>query len=70
MRTRPGQHTLHVQTAVGLDDDARVGFARDDLVNVEPIGSLLEIQAQDIQSMPIDEIVVQGVVDGVQARRR
>ncbi len=63
---RRGQYALHVQTAVGLDDDARVGFARDDLGNVEPIGSLLIVQAQDIQSLPIDEIVVQGVVDGVQ----
>ncbi len=51
---------------VRLDDDARVQFARDDLIDVEPIGIMLEIQALNVQAVPVDEILMQRVVDRVQ----
>ena len=38
--------------------DPRIGLAHQHLGNLEPIGCLLVVQAADIESLPIDEIVV------------
>ena len=51
---------------VRFDNDARIQLARRDLVDVEPIGIMLEIQALNIQAIPIDEVFMQSIVDRVQ----
>ncbi len=66
-RPGPRQHPLHVQAAVRLDDDACVELARRYQIDIEPIGITAGSSARTVQPFPIDEIVMQRIVDGVQA---
>ena len=65
---RAGQHAFHVDGFIRFDDDARVQLAGRDLIYIQTIRLVLEIQSLNIQALPIDEIFVQRVVDGVQIR--
>ncbi len=63
-RTR--EDARDVQAAVGLDDDSRIGFERDDAIDAEAIRILLECDAEHVEALPIDEILAQTIIDRVQ----
>jgi len=64
----PANTRFTFKLVVRLDNDARVQLARHHLLDVEPIGIVLEGDPRHIQAIPIDEVVVQRIVDRVQTR--
>ena len=60
------EYPRHIDAGVGLDDDSSVSLARGDLFDVEPVRIDLKFYPLNIQAIPIDEVFVQRIVDGVQ----
>ncbi len=65
-RYRRRQYPFDVDAFIRFDDDARVEFFCRHLVDIQSIGILTVVQADDIQSVPVDEIVMKRVIDGME----
>ena len=65
-RSRYREHSLHVQGFVLLDDDPGIRLGDHDLFDVEPVRGLSEVDTENVEPVPVDEVILQSVIDRVQ----